>query len=236
MVAGVESVYQLRVTLKGAQPPIWRRLQAPAAIDLRELHLLFQVVMGWHNEHLYEFRVGQRYFGEPEPKSSGLEGFGPPTQDAGKTRLVEIAPRAGSKFLYTYDMGDSWEHQVLVEKVLEADPGGHLPACLAGERACPPEDCGGVWGYGDILTALQEPSAPQSAELLEWLEDGFEPDKFDLAAVNAQLSRWRTRAVASAPRVGEMTGGTLLAGFAAWELDRQSPLQAPLSGRCSPEE
>lgn len=193
MVAGAKSIYQLKVTLKGTEPPIWRRLQAPAAIDLRELHLLFQVVMGWHNEHLYEFRVGRRYFGEPEPKSWGVDGFGPPIQDAGKTRLLEIAPRAGSKFLYTYDMGDSWEHQVLVEKVIEADPGVHLPTCLAGERACPPEDCGGVWGYGDILAALGDPLPSASAELLESLGDGFEPDKFDLAAVNAQLSPWRTR-------------------------------------------
>lgn len=193
MVGGGESVYQLKVTLKGAQPPIWRRLQVPAAVDLKELHLLFQVVMGWHNEHLYEFRVGQRYFGEPEPKSWGVEGFGPPIQDARKTPLLEIAPRAGSKFLYTYDMGDSWEHQVLVEKVIAANPEAHLPTCLAGQRACPPEDCGGVWGYRDIIAALERPDATQSAELLEWVGDGFEPDKFDLAAVNAQLSRWRTR-------------------------------------------
>lgn len=193
MVAGAGSVHQMKVTLKDTEPPIWRRLQVPAAIDLRELHLLFQVVMGWHNEHLYEYRVGRRYFGEPEPKSWGVEGFGPPMQDARKTPLLEIAPRAGSKFLYTYDMGDSWEHQVLVEKVIAASPGAHLPTCLAGERACPPEDCGGIWGYRNIIAALEKRDAPQAAGLVEWLGDGFEPDKFDLAGVNAQLSRWPTR-------------------------------------------
>ncbi|MDA8394960.1 MAG: plasmid pRiA4b ORF-3 family protein [Candidatus Dormibacteraeota bacterium] len=192
MAAGGADIYQLKITLKGVEPPVWRRLQVSAGIDLRQLHLLLQVVMGWHNEHLYEFRVGRRYFGEPEPKSWAVGGLGRPTLDAGNTRLLEIAPRARSKFLYTYDMGDSWEHQTLVEKVTTPEPGVHYPTCLAGERACPPEDCGGVWGYADILAALRDPDAPESAERLEWLGDVFEPDKFDLAGVNAQLSRWGT--------------------------------------------
>lgn len=184
-------LYQLKVTLKGIQPPIWRRVQVPARTSLRELHYVLQVVMGWENSHMHQFRVGKRYFETPAPKAWGLDFMGFKTEDDGKVRLAEVAPKVGAKFIYEYDMGDSWEHQVVVEKILIAEPDLDYPRCLDGGRACPPEDCGGIWGYADILAALEDPTQEGAGELLEWLGDGFDPEHWDIQAVNQQLAAMR---------------------------------------------
>jgi Plasmid pRiA4b ORF-3-like protein len=186
------SIYQLKVTLRGTDPAIWRRLLVPREISLRDLHEVLQVAMGWESYHLYEFKVGKRYYGEPEPKSWALQGFASPTENAGRVRLSDVAPNARATFTYVYDMGDSWSHEVKVEKLVAREPEARYPKCLGGERACPPEDCGGVWGYADLLTALDAPDDPESAELLEWAGP-FDPEKFDLDAVNARLAAFGPR-------------------------------------------
>ena len=185
------SIYQLKVTLRDTDPAIWRRLLVPGEISFRGLHQVLQVAMGWENEHLYEFKVGNRYFGEPEPKSWTVL-IPNRTKDAGAVRLSDIAPRARTAFTYLYDMGDSWSHEVRVEKVLPREPEASYPVCLGGQRACPPEDCGGVWGYTDLLTALEAADDPGWAELLDWTGP-FDPEKFDLDAINARLARLGAR-------------------------------------------
>ncbi len=174
-------VFQLKVTLKGTKPPIWRRVLVDASSTLGQLHEVIQAAFGWWNSHLYEFEFGRTRYGLPDP--DGFH-FGPPTRDARKARLEQVAD-AGSSFTYTYDFGDNWEHKVTVEKALDASPVASLPACIDGRRAGPPEDCGGVWGYEELLAILANPSHPQHAERAEWATAwggaGLDPDAFDPA-------------------------------------------------------
>jgi hypothetical protein len=111
----------------------------------------------------------------------------PDIRDERRVHLNQAAPTVGSKFVYEYDFGDSWEHTILVEKILEPEPGAHYPRCLTGRRACPPEDCGGAWGYAQLLETLDNPSDPEYAEMREWIGDDFDAEAFSLDEINASL-------------------------------------------------
>jgi hypothetical protein len=180
-------IYQLKVTLKHSRPPIWRRIQVPSDVSLGELHWVLQLVMGWTNSHLHQFIVGRR----PDWQYYGMTGFdlGDDVQDENRVKLSQIAPRAKAKFVYEYDFGDGWEHEVVVEKVLPPEPGARYPRCLAGEKACPPEDVGGVWGYAEFLQAINNPEHPEHADMLDWIGGGFDPEAFHLERANAALKR-----------------------------------------------
>jgi Plasmid pRiA4b ORF-3-like protein len=145
-------VFQLKVTLLDTKPPIWRRVLVDGASTLDHLHEVIQAAFGWWNYHLHEFEVGRTRYGVPDPD----EDWGEPPRDERRTRLDAIAGE-GSSFQYTYDFGDSWDHKITVEKVLPADV-ATVPACIDGRRACPPEDCGGTWGYRDLLEILADPA------------------------------------------------------------------------------
>jgi hypothetical protein len=156
-----------------------------ASSTLDQVHEVIQAAFGWWNYHLYEFEFGRTRYGIPDPDDDF--GFGPPTRDARKARLDQVAG-VGSSFNYTYDFGDNWEHKVTVEKVVDASTVASLPACIDGRRAGPPEDCGGVWGYEELLTILADPSHPQHAERAEWAtawggagldSAAFDPASFD---------------------------------------------------------
>lgn len=177
-------VYQLKVTLKGSKPPIWRRLQVPGNISLHKLHLILQVAMGWANAHLYQFRVGGTEFGEPDPEG---DFYGLKMKNSRKTELSKVAPREKTRFIYEYDFGDSWEHEILIERILPTEPGIRYPVCLAGRRACPPEDCGGIWGYADLLEIIGDPGHEEHEEMMEWLGGWFDPKAFDMDEVNGIL-------------------------------------------------
>ncbi len=179
-------VYQLKVTLRGSRPPIWRRVLVPGRYTLGDLHWVIQFVMGWTNSHLHHFDVFGTYYSLPMPYSGWEDAE---EQDARKVRLAEIAPQAKTKFRYEYDFGDSWDHDVLVEKILPPDPKLKHPVCLAGKRACPPEDVGGVWGYAEFLEAIADPEHEEHEMYLEWIGGEFDPEAFDLEAVNRDLRR-----------------------------------------------
>jgi hypothetical protein len=154
----------------------------PSSINMRRLHDVIQEAMGWTQSHLYRFEVGDVEIGEPDRE------FGLPVRSAKGTQLRKIAPQAGATFLYEYDFGDSWEHRIDVEKVLPPERGVLYPRCIAGKRACPPEDCGGVWGYEHLLEVLRDPKHPEHREMLEWVGGAFDPEAFDLQAVNETLA------------------------------------------------
>ncbi len=176
------SIYQIKVTLRDSKPPIWRRILVRSDITLGELHHILQAVMGWWDYHLHQFIVGRTYYGVPHPDYADFMDM----CDESDVRLNQIAD-AGAKFVYEYDFGDSWEHILLVEKVLPLEPDQQYPVCIKGKRACPPEDVGGVWGYYGFLEAIQDPDHPEHEDYLEWIGEDFDPEAFDLDAVNAAL-------------------------------------------------
>lgn len=180
-----KTIYQLKVTLKGCRPPIWRRIQVDSNATLRHLHWVIQFSMGWTNSHLHSFDIHGVEYGEPMPEF-GFDGD-EEIRDEQTVKLNKIVPTEKFKFSYLYDFGDSWEHEILVEKILEADPEAEYPICIKGKRACPPEDCGGVWGYQEFLIAIQDSEHPEHEEMLEWVGGFFDPEDAELDEVNYQL-------------------------------------------------
>ena len=178
-------VYQLRVAVKEITPPIWRVIQVAGDATLYRLHLILQEVMGWDNYHLFMFTIDGIEYGEPDP-SDFRE-----VKSARRVKLGQVIRQARQRFLYEYDFGDGWEHDVKVEKVLAPVAGVHYPVCLGGERACPPEDCGGSWGYEELLDTIRDPEHEEYEEMMEWLGGKFDPEEFDLEGVNQALRRIR---------------------------------------------
>ncbi|MBN1933526.1 MAG: plasmid pRiA4b ORF-3 family protein [Anaerolineae bacterium] len=179
-----EAIYQLKVTLEGFRPPIWRRIQVPDDVTLAHLHLILQTAIGWTDYHLHMFTIDGVHYGEPSPEDWE------PVKSEKRYRLNQLVGEGG-RFRYEYDFGDSWEHGILVEKVLPADPQVEYPICIKGKMACPPEDVGGTWGYADFLEAIQNPEHPEHDEMLEWIGGEFDPQAFDLEEVNAALQNYR---------------------------------------------
>jgi Plasmid pRiA4b ORF-3-like protein len=188
------SFYQLKITLKGPRPPIWRRIQVPGLVTLGDLHIFIQVAMGWSNGHLHQFAVGtgskEKFYGpvEDDPDDDFMVIDDCNMLDERHYELRKIAPKERTKFVYEYDFGDGWRHEVLVEQIFHFEPDVIYPRCIAGRRACPPEDCGGPWGYARLLNSLANPRAEESDELSSCLGKYFDPEFFDLAEVNASLN------------------------------------------------
>jgi hypothetical protein len=190
-----QEIYQLKVTLLGTRPPIWRRLLVPAALTLEQLHDVLQLAMGWQNSHLHDFQIGRKTFGAPDPFGS-FAGI-PTTANENAARLFNVLGKAGAKAMYNYDFGDSWQHGITVEKVLPPEPGRAYPVCIDGERHCPPEDCGGVPGFYSLLETIGDPENDEYEEIMEWLDGDFDPEAFSVDEVNhrlAYLHRRRSKA------------------------------------------
>jgi hypothetical protein len=135
--------------------------------------------MGWTNSHLHQFEIKGKRYGDPELLDDGFGDF--VCLDSTKTKLSQILPKTGKRFAfkYEYDFGDGWQHEVVSEGKLPVDPKVKYPLCLEGERACPPEDCGGPWGYGDFLEAIRNPKHEEHESMLEWVGGAFDPEEFD---------------------------------------------------------
>ncbi len=177
-------VYQIKVTLRGIKPPIWRRLLVPSAVTLGKLHAILQAAMGWQGGHLHQFVTGDdEYYGIRDP-DFGLEDV----RDESRVRLDRVLRAEKASIVYEYDFGDGWEHTIVLEKILPASAAGPVPRCVAGKRACPPEDCGGVPGYYRLLDAIADPKDPEHKALLEWVGGEFDPEHFDPVMVNVDLA------------------------------------------------
>ena len=184
------TVYQIKVALLETDPPIWRRFVVPSSVTLHRLHLILQDVMGWTNSHLYRFQIGTREYAEPDPDNEFNElDF----KNSRRTKLWQVVTKKGSAFQYEYDFGDSWTHMLLVEDIFEREPGKQYPVCLAGERACPPEDCGGTYGYAELLEIIKNPYHEQYQDMITWLGGRFDPKALDIDIVNLKLSAMRLR-------------------------------------------
>ena len=182
-VKPLRAVYQLKVTLQGVKPPIWRRLLVPSHLTLGRLHEVLQIAMGWTDSHLHQFISDGVFYGMPGEELD----FGMEIKNENKFKLNQLLKKEKDSFIYEYDFGDGWEHKVSLEKILPHDANISLPQCIKGKRACPPEDCGGIWGYHDLLEIFKDPENPDYEEMSEWLGEGFDPEALDLDEINALL-------------------------------------------------
>jgi len=181
-----DKIYQIKVGLLEIDPLIWRRFLVPSNVTLHRLHLVLQDVMGWQNYHLYRFQIGKDEYGEPDPDNEFNElDF----KNSKRTKLGNVIREKNSIFLYEYDFGDGWEHQMLVEDVLDRVPEKQYPLCLAGENSCPHEDSGSPYGYAEMMEIIRNPSHEEYRSTKIWLGKGFNPRKFDLLAINKKLSK-----------------------------------------------
>lgn len=178
-------IFQLHVGLAEIEPLIWRRLEVAGNMTLSTLHSVLQDVMGWDDSHLYLFRVDGQDYQEPDPEAEG--------KDARRAHLDHFDLKAGDTFEYIYDLGDYWRHELRVEAITPARVGETYPHCLAGARACPPDDCGGISGYIEVLKAVADRTRPDARVLLESIMPGFDPEAFDLRATNRALRLARSR-------------------------------------------
>jgi len=175
------TIFQIKVFLKYSKPPIWRRVLVRSDTRLDQMHEIIQAVMDWDDSHLHQFIIDDEYYGY-HPFANA-----PDLLDSRKFELSDFMGKEGDKFIYEYDFGDSWEHILLLEKILPAEAGVHYPTCTAGERACPPEDIGGMWGYDEFLEALADPDHEMYEEYIDWVEDEFDPEAFDLEGTRKYL-------------------------------------------------
>ncbi|HEO71790.1 MAG TPA: DUF1186 domain-containing protein [Candidatus Hydrogenedentes bacterium] len=176
-------ILTLKVTLEESNPPIWRRFEIDDHSTLNDLHYALQIVMGWENSHLHEFSIGGESYGAILPDDYDQE----PTNDERQFELREVLTRKRAKLEYLYDFGNCWAHKIVVEDISEPEPGTRYPRCTAGERNCPPEDCGGVYGYDEMLEILEDPTHEEYEMYREWVPDDFDTEAFDVARVNKQL-------------------------------------------------
>lgn len=178
-------IYQLKIALLDIKPTIFRILQIKGNASLGKLHHYIQGVMGWQDYHLHKFIVNGQSYLSSEQMYEDIEDD-PDTHDEKTYRLNKL--EQGNKFIYVYDFGDCWEHEITVEKIFSPEDGVYYPVCTYGERACPPEDCGGSIGYEDLLEVLNDPTHEEYEHYSEWAGD-FDPKRFNLDEVNDRLSR-----------------------------------------------
>jgi hypothetical protein len=154
-------IVQIKVKLLGvSKPPVWRELQLRADTHLDQLHEILQAALGWENYHMHVFTFADEEFGVRDPELGHA--------DERKVTLGELTD-IGARFRYTYDFGDDWEHEILVEDLLDPDPETHYPILVASKGACPPEDCGGTWGYANLKAILADPDHDEHQDMLDWL-------------------------------------------------------------------
>jgi hypothetical protein len=174
-----DQVYQFKITLQGVKPPIWRRIQVPETYTFWDLHVAIQDAMGWSDCHLHEFRFA-------DPSTEEEVNIGIPNEDYGtevlpewEQKIADLFSRGNKLAGYIYDFGDNWEHRIQLEKILPREEGVAYPMCIKGKRACPPEDCGGIWGYEDFLEAMRNPDHEEHESILEWFGGEYDPEHFD---------------------------------------------------------
>jgi len=179
-----KQIYQLEIWLAEIEPRIWRKFEVPSDIRLDKLHGVIQAVMGWTDSHLHSFSAGEDEYGMPDLDEDMYDNG---MMDETRAHLTDLVTRPKDRFVYTYDYGDNWEHIIELVEIKEPQSGIKYPVCLAGERACPPEDCGGPWSYPDFVKTMQGKNTKQRREFIEWLGYEFDPEEFDIEEVNKVL-------------------------------------------------
>ena len=186
-----DTIARLKITLDDVRPAVLRRIEVPFDIRLDRLHLAIQAAMGWTNTHLYEIRARDVGWSTPDADADWGNDF----LDARKARLGDVLEDLGTKTLkYLYDFGDGWEHTIKIERLTDPEPGIVYPRLTEVSGRCPPEDCGGPWGYAELIEAIKDPKHERHDELTEWIGDDFDPHadqaEWLTAEVDALAKKW----------------------------------------------
>ena len=185
MPKALRKTYQLKIALKGAKPPIWRRFLTANSIFLPKFHEAVQIIMGWTDTHLHQFEAGNRCYGVPDTDFAFSE-----ILDEKKYKLSQLLKKEKDAIFYAYDFGDGWEHKITLEKILPFDPETALPLCIKAKGACPPENVGGIWGYYNFLEALNDPNHLEHEDYKDWVGGDFDPTAYNIEETNQLLSEY----------------------------------------------
>lgn len=186
MAKQISPIYQIQIALKGSKPKIWRRVLVPSDTLLYNFHKIIQTTMGWTNSHLHQFVKGNVFYSVKYPDDE-MWSMNDIDYRKKKLRIRDLLTFEKEKIIYEYDFGDSWQHEIILEKILPPDNTKEYPICVSGKRNCPPEDCGGVWGYAEMLEILSQPDHEDYDDTLEWLGEEFDPEYFNKDEINELL-------------------------------------------------
>jgi len=178
-------IYQIQIALKRFKPKIWRRLLIPSDLLLSDFHKVIQTSMGWTNSHLHQFIKNRTFYTVKMQDDDLWDEMD--NVDYKEMKISDLLKKEKDKIVYEYDFGDGWEHDIILEKILPPDNDTKHPICLTGKMNCPPEDCGGIWGYSDMLEILKDPDHEEYESYIEWLGEEFDPTYFDKDEVNELL-------------------------------------------------
>jgi hypothetical protein len=181
MSRDASTLYRIKITLREIRPPIWRRIELDGNTSLYKLHRIIQEAFGWSNSHLHQFIVAGEFYGESVPEAD-FE-----LRSGRRFKVDQAAPEVGDTFLYEYDFGDGWIHEIKVEAIDKPEAGASYPRCTKGKRRGPPEDVGGPWGYEEFLEAIADPEHEEHEEYLDWVGGSFDPEVCELEAINTAL-------------------------------------------------
>jgi hypothetical protein len=182
-----DRIARLRIQLDDVDPAIWRRVEVPLTSTLKAVHEVIQAIMLFEGYHLFQFEIGNRHYGYPDPE------WGDEMRDARNVRLGAILARGEARFTYSYDFGDDWRHTVVVEEVVAADPTVDYPRFIDGARRAPPEDVGGLPGFEEFLSVMADPAHPEHGNITTWYGRPFERDDISPAIINQRLRKLATR-------------------------------------------
>lgn len=176
-------IIQMKISIDWIKPEIWRKFIVDSSVSLDDFHDIIQIVMGWTNSHLYCFSIHGTEYMPSDPELG--EDFG--TKNTKGITLKKLLLKNGDVIHYVYDMGDNWEHTIKIEKVCIPEEKIQTPYCLEGARNCPPEDCGSIPGYEDIVKAMKRPKSKKAKEFIEWLDEPYDPERFSVEEINKIL-------------------------------------------------
>jgi len=182
-VKTLRNVFQMKVILKGSKPPIWRRVLIPSDITLDRLHKVIQICMGWTDTHLHQFICRREYYGVPDDDSATE------VKNEIGVKIFKWLKKEKDRIFYEYDFGDSWLHEIVLEKLLPYERKTKI-SCMKGVRACPPEDCGGIYGYCDMIRVLSDENNPEYEDMKEWVGEDFDPEYFNITETNKLLDKY----------------------------------------------
>lgn len=180
-----KQVYQIQIVLKGSKPKIWRRLLIPSDTLLPNLHQIIQISMGWEGGHLHQFEKNDICYSMKSIEDDMWGGLD--VVDYKRIKISSLLIREKDKIKYEYDFGDSWEHDVILEKITDTVEKPKHAVCIGGKMNCPPEDCGGIWGYEDLLEIIKNPGHKEHQEMIDWVGEDFDPEYFSKDEVNELL-------------------------------------------------